>query len=182
MTRVICRTMRRRECKLFISSVTFRISPNQWIILLTMLIFKKASLNLMYHTAVTTPGTLRLLLARTTPGPQRSRAESRRLLLARDYSWPVTPVKIRGEEPQRVHQFTYLGSSVENTGGMATEITQRVSAAWINWKKCSEVLCDRRMPVKLKGNLCKTVVRPALSYGAEIWATTKWQEARLDVK
>ena len=46
--------------------------------------FKKASLNLMSHTAVTTPGTLRLLLARTTPGPQRSRAESRRLLLARD--------------------------------------------------------------------------------------------------
>ena len=46
----------------------------------------------MSHTAVTTPGTLRLLLARTTPGPQSSRAESRRLLLARDYSWPVTPV------------------------------------------------------------------------------------------
>ena len=51
-------------------------------------------MNLMSHTAVTTPGTLRLLLARTTPGPQRSRAESRRLLLARDYSWPVTPVAI----------------------------------------------------------------------------------------
>ena len=48
-------------------------------------------MNLMSHNAVTTPGTLRLLLARTTPGPQRSRAESRRLLLARDYSWPVTP-------------------------------------------------------------------------------------------
>ena len=45
----------------------------------------------MYHTDVTTPGTLRLLLARTTPGPQRSRAESKRLLLARDNSWPVTP-------------------------------------------------------------------------------------------
>ena len=27
----------------------------------------------------------------TTPGPQRSWTESRRLLLARDYSWPVTP-------------------------------------------------------------------------------------------
>ena len=83
--------LRRRECKLFISSVTCSLSPNQWIILLTMRIFEKASLNLMSHNAVTTPGTLRLLLARTTPGPQRSRAESRRLLLARDYSWPVTP-------------------------------------------------------------------------------------------
>ena len=31
----------------------------------------------------------------TTPGPQRSWAESRGLLLARDYSWPVTPVSRR---------------------------------------------------------------------------------------
>ena len=29
---VICRTMRRQECKLFSTSVTCRLSPNQWII------------------------------------------------------------------------------------------------------------------------------------------------------
>ena len=39
------------------------------------------------------------------------------------------PVKIVGEELQIVHHVKYLGSSVEETGGMATEITQRVSAA-----------------------------------------------------
>ena len=76
-------------------------------------------------------------------------------------------VKIRGEEPQRVHHFKYLGSGVEETGGMTREVTQRVSAAWRNWKRCSGVLCDRRMPVKLKGKVYKTVVRPALLYGAE---------------
>ena len=75
------------------------------------------------------------------------------------------PVKILGEELQRVHHFKYLGSSVEETGGMATEITQRVSAEWRNWKRCSGVLCDRKMPVKLKGNVYKTVVRPARLYG-----------------
>ena len=36
-------------------------------------------------------------------------------------------------------------------------------------------------PVKLKGKVCKTVVRPALLYGAETWATTRGQEARLEV-
>ena len=77
--------------------------------------------------------------------------------------------------------FKYFGSSVGETGGMATEITQRVSAAWRNWKRCSGVLCDRRMPVKLNVNVYKTVVRPALSYGAETWATTRGQEARLEV-
>ena len=51
---------------------------------------------------------------------------------------------------------------------MATEITQRVGAAWNNWKRCSGVLCDRRMPVKLKGKVYKTVVRPALLYMVQI--------------
>ena len=35
--------------------------------------------------------------------------------------------------------------------------------------------------MKLKGKVYKTVVRPALLYGAEIWATTRGQEARLEV-
>ena len=64
---------------------------------------------------------------------------------------------------------------------MATDISQRVSAAWINGKRCGGLLCDRRMPVKLKGKVDKTVVRLALLYGAETWATTRGQEARLEV-
>ena len=37
------------------------------------------------------------------------------------------------------------------------------------------------MPVKLKGKVYRTVVRPGLLYGAETWATTRGQEARLEV-
>ena len=80
-----------------------------------------------------------------------------------------------------LHHFKYLGSSVEETVGTTTEISQRMSAAWRNWKRYSGVLCDRRMPVKLKGKVYKTVVRPAVLYGAETWATTRGQEARLEV-
>ena len=43
-------------------------------------------------------------------------------------------------------------------------------AGGMNWKKCSGVLCDKRMPVKLK--VYRIVVRPAMLYGAETWATT----------
>ena len=42
---------------------------------------------------------------------------------------------------------------MEETGGMTTEIIQILSAAWRNWKRCSGVLCDRRMPGKLKGKV-----------------------------
>ena len=96
-----------------------------------------------------------------------------------DNSQERDPVKILGEELQRVHHFKYLCSSVGETGGMATEITQSESSMEkleeTQWRR------DRRMPVKLKGNVYKTVVRPALLYGAETWATTKGQEARLEV-
>ena len=81
-------------------------------------------------------------------------------------------VKTLGEELQKVHHFKYVGSSVEETGGMTTEISQRVRAAWRNWKRCSGVLCDRRMLVKLNGKVYTTVVRPALLYGADTRATT----------
>ena len=45
---------------------------------------------------------------------------------------------------------------------METERAMRVEAGWMNWKKCSGVLCDKRMPVKLKGKVYRTVVRPAM--------------------
>ena len=90
-------------------------------------------------------------------------------------------VKILGEELDRVTHFKYLGTSMEEQGGMETEITKRVGAGWRNWKKCTEVLCDRRMPVKLKGKVYKTVIRPAMLYGEETWATTKRQEKRIEV-
>ena len=64
---------------------------------------------------------------------------------------------------------------------METEIAKRVGAGWMNWKKCSGVLCDKKMPVKLKGKVYRTVVRPAMLYGAETWATTKRQESRIEV-
>ena len=35
--------------------------------------------------------------------------------------------------------------------------------------------------MKLKGKVYKTVVRPALLYGADTWATTSGQEALLEV-
>ena len=56
-----------------------------------------------------------------------------------------------------------------------------MQSGWKNWKKLSGVLCDRRMNVTIKGNVYRTVVRPALMYGAETWALEKAQENKLEV-
>ena len=51
--------------------------------------FGTVNVSYRWHHTATTPGT-GLLLARSV----RSWAESRRLLLARDYCWPVTPARV----------------------------------------------------------------------------------------
>ena len=91
------------------------------------------------------------------------------------------PVKKLGEELERVTHFKYLGASMEAEGGMETEIPKRVGTGWRNCKKCCGVLCDRRIPVKLKGKVYKTVIKPEMLYGAETWATTKRQGKRIEV-
>ena len=73
-------------------------------------------------------------------------------------------VKILGKEVERVTHFMYLGTSIEEEGGMETAIAKRVGAGWMNWKNCSGVMCDKRMPVKLKGKVYRTFVRPAMLY------------------
>ena len=51
------------------------------------------------------------------------------------------PIKIIGEELERVTHFKCLGTSTEEECCLATEITVRMGPGWINWKKCRGVLC-----------------------------------------
>ena len=77
--------------------------------------------------------------------------------------------------------FTYLGSTLAEDEGLDAEVTHIVQSGWENWKKVSGVLCDRRMDMKTKGKVHRTVVRPVLMYGAETWALKKEQENKLEV-
>uniref|UniRef100_A0A8D9A964 Endonuclease-reverse transcriptase n=1 Tax=Cacopsylla melanoneura TaxID=428564 RepID=A0A8D9A964_9HEMI len=70
---------------------------------------------------------------------------------------------------------------VDKEGELDCEIAHRVAAAWMNWKRMTGVLCDKRMNLKMKGKVYKTVVRPAMMYGAETWAMKKIHEKRLEV-
>ena len=60
-------------------------------------------------------------------------------------------------------------------------MTHRIQSGWQNWKRVSGILCDRRISLRVKGKVYKTVVRPAMMYGAETWAVKKAQEKKLDV-
>ncbi|XP_060191726.1 uncharacterized protein LOC132621465 [Lycium barbarum] len=44
---------------------------------------------------------------------------------------------------------------------------------WMKWRFASEVLCDKKVPPKLKGKFYKVMVRPTMLYGAECWPVKK---------
>ena len=44
----------------------------------------------------------------------------------------------------------------------------------------SGILCDKRVPLYIKGNMYKVIVRPALLYGTEALPITKCQEKKAD--
>ena len=68
------------------------------------------------------------------------------------------------------NSFKYLGSTIEATGGYGADVDNRVRSAWNYWRGLSGVICDKKVPVKLKNKLYKTVIRPTLIYDSECWA------------
>ena len=48
-------------------------------------------------------------------------------------------------------------------------------------KLASGILCDKRVPQKLKGKFYRTAVRPAMLYGAECWPTKRRHVQQLGV-
>lgn len=43
----------------------------------------------------------------------------------------------------------------------------------MKWRQLTGVMCDRKIPLSLKGHLYKTAIRPVIMYGSECWATNK---------
>ena len=94
---------------------------------------------------------------------------------------PSKVVKLQGEEIKKVDDFKYLGSTVQSNGECDKEVKKRIQAGWNGWRKVTGVLCDRRVPAKMKGKIYKTVVRPAMLFGLETVALRKRQETELEV-
>ena len=90
-------------------------------------------------------------------------------------------VRLDGEGIKSVDGFKYLGSTITVDGSEEKEVTRRIQAGWNNWREVSGVLCDRRMPVKLKVKVYETVVQPAMMYGMEATPIKKVNEKRMNV-
>ena len=90
-------------------------------------------------------------------------------------------VKMEDTKVPRVKEFKYLGSTVQETGDCEREVKKRVQAGWNGWRRVSQVICDRRLPARVKGKVYSSVVRPAMVYRLETVAVTKKQVEEMEV-
>lgn len=82
-------------------------------------------------------------------------------------------------ELPRTSSFRYLGTTIHQDGGCKAEVERRVSKAWDRWRSLTGVLCDRKVPTRLKMLLYKVCIRPTLLYGNELWPLTQRLEDRI---
>ena len=82
-------------------------------------------------------------------------------------------VKMDNTKVPRIEEFKYLGSTVQESGDYEREVKKRVQAGWNGCRRVSGVICDRRLPARVKGKVYSSVVIPAMVYGLETVAVTK---------
>ena len=70
---------------------------------------------------------------------------------------------------------------MQESGGCRREVKKRVHAGWNGWRRVSGVICDRRLPARVKGKVYSSVVRPAMAYGLETVVVTKKQVEEMEV-
>ncbi|KAL5133857.1 Craniofacial development protein 2 [Glycine soja] len=66
-------------------------------------------------------------------------------------------------------------------GEIEGDVNHRIQAGWMKWRKASGVLCDAKVPIKLKGKFYRTAVRPAILYGTKCWAVKSQHETKVGV-
>ena len=90
-------------------------------------------------------------------------------------------VKMEDTKVPREMELKYLGSMVQESGGCKREVKERVQPGWNGWRRISGVICDRRLPAKVKRKVYSSVVRPAMVYGLETVVVTKKQVEEMEV-
>ena len=46
--------------------------------------------------------------------------------------------------------FKYLGSILQENRGIEKDVTHKIQVGWNKWRNASSILCDRKVPLKLK--------------------------------
>ncbi|GKE58927.1 hypothetical protein Tco_1498112, partial [Tanacetum coccineum] len=77
--------------------------------------------------------------------------------------------------------FRYLRSVIHKSGRIEDDVTHRIQVGCLKWRAATGILCDKKVPLKLKGKFYRVAIRPTMLYGLECWLLTKVQAYRMEV-
>jgi hypothetical protein len=77
-------------------------------------------------------------------------------------------VSLDGQVVPRKGTFRYLGSILQKDRNIDEDVNHRIKAEWMKWRQASGILCEKRVPQKLKGKFYRTAIRPTMLYGVSV--------------
>jgi hypothetical protein len=90
-------------------------------------------------------------------------------------------VRLDGQVVPKIDTFRYLWSMLQKDRDVDEDLSHRIKAGWLKLRQASGVLCDPRVPLKLKCKFYRTAIRPTMLYRAECWPTKRWHVQQLSV-
>jgi hypothetical protein len=90
-------------------------------------------------------------------------------------------VRLDGQVVPEKDTFRYLGLMLQKNGDIDEDVSHRIKADWLNWRQPSDVFCDPRVLLKVKGKFYRTAIRPDMLYGVECWPTKRRHVQQLSV-
>jgi hypothetical protein len=76
-------------------------------------------------------------------------------------------VRLDGQMVLKKDTFRYMGSMLQKNGDIDEDVSRRVKADWLKLRQASDVLCDPRVPLKLKSKFYRTTIRSTMLYEVE---------------
>jgi len=90
-------------------------------------------------------------------------------------------IKIGGDLIGEVESLKYLGSFVQKNGNVGMDVKLRIKFGWMKWREALSELCDKKIPMRLKGKFYKSVLIPTMLYSSECWIVNRRIEQSMSV-
>jgi hypothetical protein len=90
------------------------------------------------------------------------------------------PIMLEGEKIERVANFIYLGSVINENCDDMVDIERRIDLANAGIRRLGKVLWNKGIPKRLKYKIIICFIYPIFSYGCEHWALRKKEKSHID--